>query len=91
MNKDIKNILKRLEDLERQIFGEVKTNGQIIFKIPEGVPEELQGLGHFWRYPTGDEYITGEYICNNCGVASDEFIKAMGQCRNPLKYSEGGL
>jgi len=91
MDEDIKNILKRLEDLERQVFGGVKTNGQIVFRIPEDVPKELQGLGHFWRYPTEGECVTGEYICNNCGVASDEFIKAMGQCRNPLKYDKRDL
>ena len=91
MDKYIKNILKRLGDLERQVFGGIKTNGQIVFRIPEDVPKELQGLGHFWRCPTEGEYATGEYICNNCGVASDEPIRAMMQCRNPIKYSEGGL
>ena len=89
MNEDIKNILKRLEDLERQVFGRVKTDGQIVFRIPEDVPKELQGLGHFWRYPTEGECVTGEYICNNCGVASDEPIKATMQCRNPISYSKG--
>uniref|UniRef100_A0A6M3XNX4 Uncharacterized protein n=1 Tax=viral metagenome TaxID=1070528 RepID=A0A6M3XNX4_9ZZZZ len=82
------DILRRLDDLEREVFGGNRKGKGIAFKVPESVPVKLMGLGHFWRFPSPDANITGEYICDNCWICSDE-AGAGKQCSNPTNYSKG--
>ena len=82
------DILRRLDALEAEVFGRDKRR-EIIYPIPENIPKELRGLGHFWRFPSPGAGVTGEYICDNCWTCSDG-VGAKKGCPNPTSYSKGG-
>ena len=44
------------------------------------VADEINGLGHMWRYPQQNEWIDGMLICDYCGCASDEIV-AKRKCK----------